>query len=645
HARSAANTNYNAGAVRVSAAIAISPPPSIAVTAIGLTSLKVGQALASNASVVYTLTNGTYNSSIDTSSFTVGSLPPGLTAGTALRTNNTTVTIPISGTPTTYNANVRTLTRASSIPAVNVIGATAAITPTGTITASDIERGDGAAVSGAPTVQSTAISSITVNAVTNAGATGQSVQYAIGTSSTTIPSSNWSSYTTLSIPILGTYYVFARTAANTNYNAGIAQVSEAITVGVVLTPSNLTAIADVGAGIGGRIPLQMRNTSDIAMSVTLQGTTGTSSATNPALFDHGNRQIAHQNFNSSNFTYTITLSAGSFWGGYIGTGGDVARSYTVTSSWSTIAVSATGLTDLKVGNALSGASVVYTLASGTYASTINPANFTVTGLPAGLTAGTAQRTSSTVVTIPITGTPTTYSTNTITLTRATSIPASNVSGATAAIAPTGTITASAVARGDGEILSSLPTVRSTTENSITVNAPIFGGSNGQSIEYAINTSATTTPTSGWQASTTFSGLSFGTYFVHARTAANINYFAGPVRVSAAITIPTLTQGITLSQGNPTATANVSTGASGRIPITVTNTSSATMRVTLQGTSGTSNATDPALFSTAGVRLAYQNFNSWNFTYTITLNAGGSWSGLIGTGGDVARSYTVTASFS
>jgi hypothetical protein len=90
--------------------------------------------------------------------------------------------------------------------------------------------GDGAAVSGAPAVSGTPTqTSIAVTAVTNAGSTGQSVEYAISTS-TTAPTSGWQSGTTFSGLTSGTtYYVYARTAANTNYNAGAAQRSAGIT--------------------------------------------------------------------------------------------------------------------------------------------------------------------------------------------------------------------------------------------------------------------------------------------------------------------------------------------------------------------------------------------------------------------------------
>ncbi|MCL2083105.1 MAG: M23 family metallopeptidase [Oscillospiraceae bacterium] len=89
----------------------------------------------------------------------------------------------------------------------------------------------GADVSGVPTVGGTPTStSITFNSVNipfNPG--NQTVEYAISTSTLT-PSSGWQSSRTFSgLNPNTTYYVFARSAANANYNAGTAQRSTGIT--------------------------------------------------------------------------------------------------------------------------------------------------------------------------------------------------------------------------------------------------------------------------------------------------------------------------------------------------------------------------------------------------------------------------------
>jgi hypothetical protein len=103
-------------------------------------------------------------------------------------------------------------------------------------------------------------------------------------------------------------------------------------------------------------------------------------------------------------------------------------------------------------------------------------------------------------------------------------------------------------------------------------------------------------------------------------------------------------GIALNQNNTSATANVGTGVNGRVAISLTAPANRSVTVTLSAIGGTTNANDPALFNSAGARIAYQN-NRWGFTHTLTINAGQSWSGFIGTGGDVARSYNLTSTWS
>jgi formylglycine-generating enzyme required for sulfatase activity len=80
--------------------------------------------------------------------------------------------------------------------------------------------------------------SITVSAVTNAGSTGQVVEYAVSTASSPTPAAGWQ--TTLSFSGLSastTYYVFARTKEETNYFAGTASVSTGITTDAAATSS------------------------------------------------------------------------------------------------------------------------------------------------------------------------------------------------------------------------------------------------------------------------------------------------------------------------------------------------------------------------------------------------------------------------
>jgi hypothetical protein len=107
--------------------------PAIAITAEGLDSLRVGQAL-NNARIVYTLTNGVFEDNIVAADFAItpAATIPGVVMGTPERFSATQVRVPVTGIPTTYNAGTVGINLPASIPATdNVVGETAAITPTG----------------------------------------------------------------------------------------------------------------------------------------------------------------------------------------------------------------------------------------------------------------------------------------------------------------------------------------------------------------------------------------------------------------------------------------------------------------------------------------------------------------------------------
>ena len=79
-----------------------------------------------------------------------------------------------------------------------------------------------------------------------------------------------------------------------------------------------------------------------------------------------------------------------------------------------------------------------------------------------------------------------------------------------------------------------PTLSSKTDNTIVIIAPT-APANGQSVEYAKNTT-NTAPTSGWQSDLTFRGLSANTqYYIFARSAANANYSTGTASSSLSVT--------------------------------------------------------------------------------------------------------------
>jgi len=111
------------------------PTPAIVVsTTSGLDDLTVGVTVTGL--ITFTLTNGEYESPLPGS--TAGDdfkglfeLPDGLTFGAVNRTGDTTVTVAIGGIPTTRATT--TITSFDDIPKENVDGATADITPTGSV--------------------------------------------------------------------------------------------------------------------------------------------------------------------------------------------------------------------------------------------------------------------------------------------------------------------------------------------------------------------------------------------------------------------------------------------------------------------------------------------------------------------------------
>jgi len=206
-----------------------------------------------------------------------------------------------------------------------------------------------------------------------------------------------------------------------------------------------------------------------------------------------------------------------------------------------ISVSQIGLGSLKVGTPVTGASIRYTLSSGSYVAlaNMNTSAFAVSGLPQGLTAGAVTRSAS-YVSVAITGTPTAATAAAQAVTLPATIPRTNVTNATADIAVTGTLSLGPVAKGDGAEIAGAPAAEGSPKaDSITVSAVTKNAAgnpaNDQELEYARSFDNETLPEAGWQTSRTFRGLEPETdYYVWARTKENANYSAGPAKVSEAI---------------------------------------------------------------------------------------------------------------
>ncbi|MCL2379118.1 MAG: M64 family metallo-endopeptidase, partial [Defluviitaleaceae bacterium] len=130
----------------------------------------------------------------------------------------------------------------------------------------------------------------------------------------------------------------------------VATITIAPFPGIILTPDSATATASVGAGVDGRVLIELWNTSSSTMEVTLEGRFtglyGTNTSFVPALYNMAGSLIAHRNLDQPGwtpanlgFTYgAITLAAGEGWLGFIGTGGNVASGIPLASIWVTSAV-------------------------------------------------------------------------------------------------------------------------------------------------------------------------------------------------------------------------------------------------------------------------------------------------------------------
>ena len=165
----------------------------------------------------------TYDGSVKTPTFTVV-----VNGQTLIAETEYTVSGSATNAGTTYAATITGIGKYTGIRTVNWT----------------ILKTVGAAVSGPPTASGTpTTNSITVNPVTNTGSTSQSVVYAIsqtsGLTGVALNALAWQSGTIFSGLSNGTtYYVYARTVENANYNAGTAQWSVGIsTQNAIVTPT------------------------------------------------------------------------------------------------------------------------------------------------------------------------------------------------------------------------------------------------------------------------------------------------------------------------------------------------------------------------------------------------------------------------
>jgi len=184
-----------------------------------------------NATITYTLSNGTYASPITAANFNpTSALPAGVTAE-AVRTSGTVVTVTLSGTPTTRAGfeTAGTITLPTAIPQGNVTGATAAVE----VTPTSINRG-AMAKSVSTAVYNYSVSSnvwtnttIDVYAINSlASNPGNQVKEYGANTTNTVTGAIWSDTSTVSGLTPNTaYYAFVRAKENDDYLVGAAAVS------------------------------------------------------------------------------------------------------------------------------------------------------------------------------------------------------------------------------------------------------------------------------------------------------------------------------------------------------------------------------------------------------------------------------------
>jgi|GEM_PF-2610594 hypothetical protein len=523
--------------------------PGITIAATGLNDLQVGKDV--DAHITYTLTNGTYASSITAANFAVSGLPAGLTAVTAQRTNNTVVTIAIKGQPTTATNRGIRIVRPSNIPATNVSGAGSDVPVSGSVTISRIAPA-GLSI----TVATMGLNNLKVNQDIEDALIIYTLTGGIYANSITakdfapliLPS--WlkidevkrSSSTVVTITLKG------KPTAATTINEDI-NLPDNISAQNVFGASS--AIPVLGTAAIGAIA---RGTgAEVNAAPTSKTVTSTSIEVNPVtITTNPGSQVVEYNISNSSINPSSTWQTSTVFSGLTPSSyyyvrarskenkhyeaGAIKRSARITTLAAvvqTITASATGLSSLKVNEDVN-ATITYTIANGTYSSSITPANFAVTDLPPGLKAAAATRASNTTVTITISGKPSAYKSTVTDITLPANIPATNITEAAGPVTPTGTVRASAVAKGTGAEVNAAPTFKSLLATSIVVNTVTIGTNpGGQVVEYSLSASSAN-PSFTWQTSTTFSGLSPSTqYYVWARAQSNGNYDSGAAKVSVA----------------------------------------------------------------------------------------------------------------
>ena len=402
---------------------------------------------------------------------------------------------------------------------------------------------------------------------------------------------------------------------------------------VTLTESNPSAVINVGSGGPGRVPIRVTAPSDRSVSIQSSNIT---SGSDPSLYNASGGMIADDEAGDRHFRYTIP--AGQTMTVYGGTYSNMAATYTVTASFAARGVTLTENSpsaSITVGSGVTGRVPITVVAPSNRSVSIQSSNASSGSDPALYSA------SGTRIADDEAGYPhfryTIAAGQTVTLYGGTYINDE----------ATYTVTATFGTTGSGVTLTqSNPSAvinvgaGSTGRVPITVTAPSSGSVSIQSSNITSGSDPALYNASGTRIADDEAGYPHFLYVIPAGQTMTV--YGGTYSSGAAVytvTASFTTSGVTLSQSNPSAVINVGSGATGRVPITITAPSN--MVVSIQSSSLTAGS-DPALYDASGTRIADDEAGGLHYWYSIP--AGQTMTVYSGTYANGAARYTVTANF-
>jgi endo-1,4-beta-D-glucanase Y len=582
-----ASSDTNTATVNNSGAVTIANVGTTTITATKAADAVYAQATASYTLNVTQLQLTKANPTVTATKAYDGNTTAAVTAVGALnnKVGNDDVTVSAAA-----NYNAATVSDANQITVVySISGAKAGnyIKPVDYTTSGTITKAAGGTISAIVSEASKTSTSITVSAVNvaapNSG--GQSVEYAVSTS-TTAPSSGWKDELVFSgLSNGGSYYIYARAKENANYKAGTAKSSAKITLSL---QANAIAFVDTA------------ESKVYGSAAFTKAITNTGSGTGAITYSSGNTGVATVNNTTGAVTIvkvgtaviTATKAADD-------TYAEATASYTLTVTQLQLTKANPTVTTTKTYDGNTSASVT---ADGALTNKVGSDDVTVSSVANYNSANVPEANKITVV----------YS----------------IGGTSAAnyIKPVdytidGTITMAAGGTVSGAVSASSTTSTGVTVNTLTVAAPNSGN---QTVEYARSSSATV-PATGWQDGTTFNGLTANTnYYFFARAKANDNYQAGTAinaQIKTALQANNITFSAPLEESKvygTNFTKAIASGSSGSGAVTYTSSDTSIATVASGGVVTPVKAGGPITIT--ATKAADTTYAEAKASYTLTITA-------------------------